>query len=60
VLQEAEAVLGPLPPTAEDPVPPEGAHFVTGMVANPRCLAAAALGPLVAPGSHFLELLIVV
>jgi hypothetical protein len=30
------------------------------MVTNPRRLAAAALGPLVVLGSHFLELLIVV
>jgi hypothetical protein len=30
------------------------------MVGNPRRLAAAALGPLIAPGSHFLELPVVV
>jgi hypothetical protein len=41
-------------------VPPEVAPFVTGVVENPRRLAAAALGPLIAPGSHFLELLIVI
>jgi hypothetical protein len=33
---------------------------VTGVVVTPHRLAAAALGPLIAPGSHFLELLIVV
>jgi hypothetical protein len=33
---------------------------MTNMVANSRRLAAAALGPLIASGSHFLELLIVV
>jgi hypothetical protein len=31
-LQEVEAVLGPLPLAAEDPVPPEVAPFVTGVV----------------------------
>jgi hypothetical protein len=34
--------------------------FVTGVVATPHLLAAAALGPLVAPGSQFLELLVAV
>jgi hypothetical protein len=38
----------------------EVAPFVTGVVANPCRLAAAALGPLIALGSHFLELLNVV
>jgi hypothetical protein len=33
---------------------------MTGVVANPRRLAAASLGPLIALGSHFLELLVVV
>jgi hypothetical protein len=33
---------------------------MTGVVATPRPLAAEMLGPLVAPGSRFLELLIVV
>jgi hypothetical protein len=33
---------------------------MTSVVANPRRLAAAALGPLIASGSHFLELLVVV
>jgi hypothetical protein len=33
---------------------------VTGVVATPRRLATAALGPLLAPGSHFLELLVVI
>jgi hypothetical protein len=32
--------------------------FVTGLVATPHRLAAAALGLLIAPGSHFLELLV--
>jgi hypothetical protein len=40
-------------------VPLEAAPFATGVVATPRRLAAA-LGPLIAPGSHFLELLVVV
>jgi hypothetical protein len=34
--------------------------LVNGVVATPRHLAAALLGPLIAPGSRFLELLIVV
>jgi hypothetical protein len=33
---------------------------VTGVVKTPRRLAAVALGPLIAPGSHFLELLVIV
>jgi hypothetical protein len=33
---------------------------MTGVVANPRRLAVAALGPLIAPGSYFLELLVVI
>jgi hypothetical protein len=33
---------------------------VNGVVATPRHLAAALLGPLIAPGSRFLELLVVV
>jgi hypothetical protein len=60
VLWEAEAILGPFPPAAEAPVPPEAAPFMTGVVATPRRLAAVALGPLIALGSHFLELLVVV
>jgi hypothetical protein len=59
-LREAGAILGPLPPVADATVPPEAAPFVTGMVATPRRLAAAALGPLITPGSHFLELLVIV
>jgi hypothetical protein len=59
-LQEAEAILGPLPPTADAPVPLEVAPFVTSVVATPCRLAAATLGPLIEPGSHFLELLIVI
>jgi hypothetical protein len=38
----------------------EAAPFVTGVVATPRHQAAVALGPLIVPGSHFLELLVVV
>jgi hypothetical protein len=60
VLREVEASLGPLPSAAEAPVPQEVAPFVTMVVANSRLLAAAALGPLIAMGSHFLEILIVV
>jgi hypothetical protein len=60
VLWEAEATLGPLSLVADPPVPPEVASFMTGVVATPRRLAAVALGPLIAPGSHFLELLIVI
>jgi hypothetical protein len=30
------------------------------VVATPRRLAAEMLGPLIAPGSHFLELLIII
>jgi hypothetical protein len=41
-------------------VPPEVAPFVTGVVATPRHLVAAALGPLIAPRSQFLELLVIV
>jgi hypothetical protein len=41
-------------------MPPKVAPFVTGVVANPRRLAAAGLGPLIAPGSHFLELLVII
>jgi hypothetical protein len=33
---------------------------VNGVVATPRHLAAALLGPLIAPGSRFLELLVIV
>jgi hypothetical protein len=47
VLREASAALGPL-------LPAIGA----GLVATPRFLAMMALGPLVPPGSHFLELLV--
>jgi hypothetical protein len=58
VLREAEATLGPLPSVADAPVPQEVAPFVIGAVVTPRHLAAAALGPLIMPGSHFLELLV--
>jgi hypothetical protein len=60
VHREVEATLGPLPPAADGPGPQEAASPVTGEVATPRPLAAEILGPLIAPGSCFLELLIVV
>jgi hypothetical protein len=60
VLREAEAILGPLPLDAKVSVPLEVAPFMTNMVANSHRVAATALGPLIAPGSHFLELLIVI
>jgi hypothetical protein len=60
VIREVEATLGPLPPAADDPGPQEVAPPATGVVATPRRLAAEMLGPLIAPGSHFLELLIAV
>jgi hypothetical protein len=41
-------------------MPPEVAPFMTGVVTTPRRLAAVALGPLITPGSHFLDLLIIV
>jgi hypothetical protein len=60
VLREVEATLGPLPPTADAPGPQEVAPPATGVVTTPRPLAAEMLGPLVAPGSRFLELLVLV
>jgi hypothetical protein len=60
VLRELEAALGPLPPAADGPGPQEAAPPATGVVATPRPLAAVMLGPLIAPGSRFLELLVVV
>jgi hypothetical protein len=60
VLWEMEATLGPLPPTADNPGPQEVAPPATGVVVTPRRLAAEMLGPLLAPRSHFLELLIAV
>jgi hypothetical protein len=60
VLREVEAALGPLPPAADGPGPQEVAPPVTGVVATPRRLAVEMLGPLVALGSHFLELLIAI
>jgi hypothetical protein len=59
VVWEVEAALGPSPPAADGPGPQEVAPPANGVVATPRPLAAAMLGPLVAPGSHFLELLVV-
>jgi hypothetical protein len=60
VLREVEAALGPLPLAVDGPEPQETAPPATGVVATPRPLAAAMLGPLIALGSCFLELLIVV
>jgi hypothetical protein len=59
VLREVEAALGPLPPLADAPGPQEVAPPMNGVVATPRRRAAALLGPLIALGSHFLELLVV-
>jgi hypothetical protein len=59
-LREVEATLGPLPPIADGPGPQKVALPATGVVATPRCLAAEMLVPLVASGSQFLELLVVV
>jgi hypothetical protein len=58
-LREVEATLGPLHPSADAPGPQEAALPATAVVATPRPLAAEMLGPLVAPGSCFLELLVV-
>jgi hypothetical protein len=59
VLREVEAALGPLLPLADAPGPQEVASPVNGVVATPRRRAAELLGPLIASGSHFLELLVV-
>jgi hypothetical protein len=59
VLREVEAALGPLPPLADAPRPQEVAPPANGVVATPRRRAAKLLGPLIAPGPHFLELLVV-
>jgi hypothetical protein len=59
-LREVEATLGPLPPPVDDPGPQEVAPPATRVVATPRRLAAEMLGPLIALGSRFLELLVVV
>jgi hypothetical protein len=59
VLREVEAALGPLPPLADAPRPQEVAPPANGVVATPRRRAAVLLSPLIAPGSHFLELLVV-
>jgi hypothetical protein len=55
-----EAALGPLSLAADDPGPQEAAPPATGVVATPRRLAAEMLGPLITPGSHFLEILVAV
>jgi hypothetical protein len=60
VLWEVEAALGPLPSAADDLGPQEAAPPAIEVVATPHRLAAKMLGPLIAPGSHFLELLIAV
>jgi hypothetical protein len=59
-LREVEATLGPLPSVADDPGPQEVAPPATRVVATPHRLAAKMLGPLIASGSRFLELLVVV
>jgi hypothetical protein len=59
-LREVEAALGPLPPVADAPGAQEVAPPAAGVVATPRRLAAEMLGPLIAPWSRFLELLIVI
>jgi hypothetical protein len=59
VLREVEAALGPLPPPGAGSGPQEVAPSANGEVATPRRWAAELLGPLVASGSHFLELLVV-
>jgi hypothetical protein len=59
-LREVQAALGPLPPVADTSGPQKVAPPATGVVATPRRLAAEMLGPLIAPGSRFLELLVVI
>jgi hypothetical protein len=58
VLREASAALGPLLPAIGAAAPPEVVLFTIGLVVTPCFLATMALGPLVPPGSHFLELLV--
>jgi hypothetical protein len=58
VLREASAILSPLLPAAEAATPPEVAPFATGLVTTPCRLTAAVLGPLITPGSYFLEILV--
>jgi hypothetical protein len=60
VLREVEAAMGPLLPAADNLGPQEAAPPATGVVATPCRLAAEMLGPLIAPGSHFLELLVTI
>jgi hypothetical protein len=59
-LREVEAALGPLPSVADALGPQEVAPPATRVAATPRRLAAEMLGPLIAPGSRFLELLVFV
>jgi hypothetical protein len=60
VLREVEATLAPLPPAADGSGPQEAAPPATEVVATPCPLATEMLGPLIALGSRFLELLVVV
>jgi hypothetical protein len=59
-LRKVEATLGPLPLALDNPGPQEVAPPMTKVVVTARCLAAEMLGPLIMPGSRFLELLVVV
>jgi hypothetical protein len=59
VLREVEATLGPLLPLADASGPQEVAPPANGVVATPCRRATELLGPLIVPGSHFLELLVV-
>jgi hypothetical protein len=59
-LWEVETALVPLLPAVDDPGPQEVALPAIGVVATPCRFAADMLGPLITPGSHFLELLIIV
>jgi hypothetical protein len=59
-LWEVEATLGPLLPVADASGPQEVAPLATGVVATPHRLAAEMLGSLIAQGSRFLEVLVVV
>jgi hypothetical protein len=58
-LREVKATLGTLPLAADALGLQEAALPATGVVATPHPLAAEMLGPLIAPGSRFLELLVV-
>jgi hypothetical protein len=58
-LRKVEAALGPLPPLADSPGPREVAPPAIEVVPTPRRWVVQMLGPLVASGSQFLELLVV-